>query len=82
MAMMAKLCFRWSRLPDLNRPPTVYDTVALPDELSRHKGNKIACLDSYYNPASGMWSHLLAFKCHWPTSTLFKLSQIFLAESV
>lgn len=26
---------KWSRLPDLNRPPAVYDTAALPDELSR-----------------------------------------------
>ena len=26
---------QWSRLSDLNRPPTVYKTVALPDELSR-----------------------------------------------
>ncbi len=26
----------WSRLSDSNRPPTVYKTVALPDELSRH----------------------------------------------
>ncbi len=25
----------WSRLSDSNRPPTVYKTVALPDELSR-----------------------------------------------
>ena len=25
----------WSRLSDLNRPPAVYDTAALPDELSR-----------------------------------------------
>src|SRR3989344_7287111 len=27
----------WSRLSDLNLQPTVYDTVALPIELSRHK---------------------------------------------
>ncbi len=28
----------WSQLPDSNRPPTVYKTVALPDELSWQYG--------------------------------------------
>src|SRR3989344_5871062 len=28
--------FFWSRLSDSNRPPAVYGTAALPDELSRH----------------------------------------------
>src|SRR5256885_4463754 len=29
---------RWSRQPDLNRRPTVYETVALPTELCRPEG--------------------------------------------
>ena len=30
--------FMWSRQPELNRRPTVYETVALPTELCRPKG--------------------------------------------
>ncbi len=35
MAFLQPLPLKWSRLPDLNWAPTVYDTVALPDELRR-----------------------------------------------
>lgn len=40
---------KWSRLSDLNRPPAVYDTAALPDELSRRViRGKRACLSQIF----------------------------------
>src|ERR1700704_5728986 len=44
--------FYWSRQPDLNRRPTVYETVALPTELCRPGNARAAASNSGRSPPS------------------------------
>ncbi len=59
----------WSRLSDLNRPPAVYDTAALPDELSRHqKILKNICLRSHCGRAIPLPRLPIAWSRKWDSN--------------